>query len=107
MVFTVAQCRRPALIRVTGLLLCAVQGAHAAIVNDAIDGGLDFGTSRARSCYSTLAEGPAVTSRKKLYSAVALRLNAPKVFALAADDETNQAGFDLNRLRIVVSASQW
>jgi hypothetical protein len=44
--------------------------------------------------------------RDKLDATAALAFDAAQILALAANDESDEAGFDLDRLRIIILASQ-
>jgi hypothetical protein len=80
--------------------------AHAAILDDPVDGGNCLGPSSTGTC--DLADSSLVAGAgcgHKLNSAMGLLLDAPKILSLAPDDQTHKARLNLHGLGVVITAS--
>lgn len=92
--------------RSTLVVECAttVDDTHAAILDDAVDCRLDLLTSRSGARNLARTVGAIVGRWHELNSAAALSLDAAKVLALATDDKADEAGLNLDRLRVIVTS---
>lgn len=106
MVLAIPQGRCSTSGRVARLFLSAVQGAHSAVLNDSVDGRLDLSTTSPRAGDLALAKGTAIGGSQELDTAVGVGFDPSQILTLSADDKANEAGLDLDRLSVVVSASE-
>jgi hypothetical protein len=85
--------------------LGAVEGSHSAVFNNAIDSRLNFSATCARASDLALSEWAAISSCQELHATIGVSLNPSQVFALAANNQADQAGLDLDSLRVVIASS--
>jgi hypothetical protein len=106
MILAIPQGRCSTSGRVARLFLGAVQSTHSAVLDDSVDGCLDFSATSPWAGDLALAKGTAIGGRQELDTAVGIGFDPSQILALSTDNETNEAGLDLDRLSVVVSASE-